>query len=160
MMITIKYIYASMARVSGNDENSSRYFGDSLQLTNWIFESGATFHLTPQVSDIIPGLLEDADKYIEFADGHYVMAKQKGKVQIIMWDNNGNPLITALHNALLAPDLCHMLFSFIVLMNLGHTYLFQKGFPRCTLEIGWKSVTLPRSAQRKCDFLVKTKEKA
>ena len=30
-------IYASMARMSGNDERSSEKNGESLQLTNWIF---------------------------------------------------------------------------------------------------------------------------
>ena len=33
--------------------------------------------MTPQVSDFIPGSLEDMDKYIEVADGYYVTAKQK-----------------------------------------------------------------------------------
>ena len=33
--------------------------------------------MEPQVSDFIPGLLEDSDKYIEVADGHYVTEKQK-----------------------------------------------------------------------------------
>ena len=42
-------IYASMAQMSGNEESSSRYFVDSLQLTNWILDSGATCHMTPQV---------------------------------------------------------------------------------------------------------------
>ena len=32
-------MYASMARMSGNDKSSSGYFGDSLQLTNWILDS-------------------------------------------------------------------------------------------------------------------------
>ena len=71
-----KKIYASMARMSGNDNSSSRDFGDSYELTNWILDSGATCHMTPQVSDYVPGSLEDTDKYIEVADGHYVTAKQ------------------------------------------------------------------------------------
>ena len=40
-------IYASMARMSGNDKCPSGNFGDSLQLTNWILDSGATCHMTP-----------------------------------------------------------------------------------------------------------------
>ena len=44
-----------MARMSGNDECPSGNFGDSLQLTNWILDSGATFHMSPEVSDCIPG---------------------------------------------------------------------------------------------------------
>ena len=48
-------IYASMARMSSNDKRSSEKYGDSLQLTNWILDSGATCHMTPEVSDFIPG---------------------------------------------------------------------------------------------------------
>ena len=50
-----------MARMSDNDECPSRNFGDSSQLTNWILDSGATCHMTPKFSDIIPGLIEDTD---------------------------------------------------------------------------------------------------
>ena len=40
-------IYASMARMSSNDERSSENYGDSLQLTNWILDLKATCHMTP-----------------------------------------------------------------------------------------------------------------
>ena len=73
-------IYASMARISGNDECPSGNFGDSSQLTNWILYSVATCHMTPEVSYFILGLLEDTDKHIEVADRHHVTAKQKGQV--------------------------------------------------------------------------------
>ena len=33
-------IYASMARMSSDDECKSVKYGDSLQLTNWILDSG------------------------------------------------------------------------------------------------------------------------
>ena len=74
-------IYASMLRMYSNDERSNEKHGDISQLTNWILYSGATCHMTPEVSDFIPGSLEDADKYIEVADGHHVTAKQKSQVQ-------------------------------------------------------------------------------
>ena len=64
-----------MARMSGNDESPTGNFGDILQLTNWILDYGATFHITPEVSGFIPGLLEYTDKHIEVADGHHVTAK-------------------------------------------------------------------------------------
>ena len=38
-------IYAYMERMSGNDKISSRYFGDSSWLTNYILDSGVTFHI-------------------------------------------------------------------------------------------------------------------
>ena len=98
-------IYASMACMSSNDECSSDKYGDSLQLTNWIFYSGATCHMTPEVSDFIPSSLEDTDKYIEVVDGHHVTEKQKGQVRIQICEDNGKPFIATLHNVLLAPDL-------------------------------------------------------
>ena len=58
-------IYASMERMSDNEIFSSRDFGDSSQLTNRILDSGATCHMTPQVSDFIPGSLENTDTNIE-----------------------------------------------------------------------------------------------
>ena len=66
--------------MSSNEEHSSEKYGDSSQLTNWILYSGATFHMTREVSDFIPGTLEDTDKYIEVADGHYVKAKKSSSM--------------------------------------------------------------------------------
>ena len=59
------------------DKHSSEKYGDISQLTNWILNYGATCYMTPEVSDFIPGSLEDTDKYIEVADGHHVTEKQK-----------------------------------------------------------------------------------
>ena len=83
--------------------------------------------MTPEVSDFIPGSLEDTDKFIEVADGHHVTAKKKGSVRIQMCDDNEKKSVTTLYNVLLAPDLCDRLVSIIKLMNAGHTCLFQKG---------------------------------
>ena len=54
-----------MAWMSNDDVSKSKDYGDSSQLTNWILDSGETCHMTPEVSDFIPGSLEDTDKYIE-----------------------------------------------------------------------------------------------
>ena len=50
-------IYAYMARISSNDERKSVKYGDSSKLTNWILDSGATCHMTPEVLDFISGSL-------------------------------------------------------------------------------------------------------
>ena len=50
--------------------------------------------MTPEVTDFIPGSLED--KYIEVADGHHVTAKEKGQVPIHMYDNNRKAFIATL----------------------------------------------------------------
>ena len=90
-------------------------------------DSGATCHRTPEVSDFIPGLLEDIDKHIEVSVKHHVTATQKVQVRIKMCDDHGDPFITTLHKVILAPDLCNGLFSIIKLLNSGHTCLFHKG---------------------------------
>ena len=54
-------IYASMARMSSDDELKNVNYGDSSKLTNWILDSGATCHMTPEVTDFISGSLEDTD---------------------------------------------------------------------------------------------------
>ena len=82
-------IYASMARMSSDDKRKRGEYGDSSQLTNWILDLGATCHTTPEVTDFIPGSLEDTDKFIEVADGNHVTAKQKCSVRIQMCDDNG-----------------------------------------------------------------------
>ena len=115
--------------------------------------------MTPEVTDFIPGSLEDTDKFIEVADGHHVTAKQKGSVRIQMFDDNGETFVATLYNVLLAPDLCDRLFSIIALMNAGHTCLFHKGF--CTVHFSAKednAVTLPHSAVRKNAVIVKSME--
>ena len=105
-----KNIYASIARKSGNDKCPSGNIGNNSQLTYWTFDSGATCHMTPEVSYFIPGLIEDTDKYIEVAEGYHVTAGGKEKVQIKMCDDHGYPFIATLHNVLLALDLCDRLF--------------------------------------------------
>ena len=148
-----------MARMSNDDVSKNKDYGDSSQLTNWILESGETCHMTPEVTDFIPGSLEDTDKFIEVANGHHVTAKQKGSVRIQMFDDNGETFIATLYNVLLAPDLCDRLFSIITLMNAGHTCLFHKGF--CTVYFDAKeenAVTLPHIPVRKHAFMVKIME--
>ena len=65
-----------------------RYFGDSLQLTNWILDSGETCNMIPKISDLILGSLVETDKHIEVSDRNVVTEKQTGEVQIKMCDND------------------------------------------------------------------------
>ena len=48
-----------------------------IKLTNWIIDSVATCHMTPQVLCFIPGSLEDKDKHIEVLDVHHATENQK-----------------------------------------------------------------------------------
>ena len=67
--------------MSGNYKCPSGHFGDSSQLTNWILDSEATCHTTPEVSYFITGSLEDTNEYIGVTDRHHVTAKKKDKYE-------------------------------------------------------------------------------
>ena len=76
-----------------------------------------------------------------------------------MCGDNGDTFIATLHNVILALDLRDRLFLIITLKNLGHTFLFHKGFYTVYFSDRDKNVvTLPHSAQRKHDFLGKIKQ--
>ena len=106
-----------MERMSSNVESTRRNYRYSLQLTNWILDSGMTFHMTTDISDFIPGSLVETEKYIKVVDGNFIIGKQTGQVKIEMSDNNGKPFTATLYNVLLAPDLRNLLVSCIALMN-------------------------------------------
>ena len=79
-----------MARTYSNEEKPRWYFVDSLQLTNWVLESGATCHMTPEISVFIPVSMVETDNYIKVADGHSFTEKQTQEVQkkcVIIMEN-------------------------------------------------------------------------
>ena len=96
-----------MAFISTNEESLGKNYGYSSQLTDWILDSGETCHMTPEISNFIPGLLMETYKYIKVSEGNFVTEKQTGEVQIKIHDNNGKPCIDMLNNVRLAPDLCN-----------------------------------------------------
>ena len=73
--------------------------------------------MTPQISDLFSGKLEDTDKHIEVVDRNHVTAKKEGQVRIKICDNNRDTFIATLHNIFLTPDLCDRLVYIITLMN-------------------------------------------
>ena len=72
-------VYASMARISSNDEHKSENYGDSSQLTNWILDSVETCHMIPEVLDFIPGSLEDTDNTLKLRKDITSLRNKKDK---------------------------------------------------------------------------------
>ena len=97
-------IYASMSYMSSNTESPRIYLGDSSQLTNWMLDSGATCHMTPDISDFITVSMMEIDKYIEVADGNF-HSKTNRIVSNRMRKDNGKTFIDTLYNVLFSLDL-------------------------------------------------------
>ena len=124
-----------MERMSSNDKHKIQKYGDSSQLTNWILDSGVMCHMKPEVSDFVPGSLEDTDKYIEVADWHHLTAKQKGQAQIKMCNGHGYPFIAMLHNVLLDTRFMRQVI-FKNYVNEFRTFLFiPQGVLHCVIWI-------------------------
>ena len=67
-----------MAQMYSNVENPRIKYGDRSQLSNWILDSCATCHMTPDILDFILGSLVETDKYTKFPDGNFFTSKQRG----------------------------------------------------------------------------------
>ena len=90
-----------MARMSTNAGSLRRNDGDSLKMTSWFLDSGASCQMTPKTQDFIQGSLVEIDEYIKVSDEHFITAKQTGESQIEMYDNNGKPFIAMFYFPLL-----------------------------------------------------------
>ena len=53
----------------------------SCQLTNFILDSGATCHMRPEISDIIPNLLVKTDKHLLMG----ILSQQKKQDKFKVW---------------------------------------------------------------------------
>ena len=73
-----------------------------------------------------------------------------------MCGGNDKLFIATLYNLLLATDLCNQLFFIVALINLGHTWLFHKGFSTVLFSANeHNAVTSSHRSQIRHTFLVK-----
>ena len=92
-----------MARMYSNVESPRAYFGDILQLTNWILYSSATCHMPLEISYLLPVSLVETDKCIKPEYGNVFTVKKTRKDQINMCGDNSKPFIAKLYNVLFHP---------------------------------------------------------
>ena len=74
--------------------------------------------MSPYLSDLYD--LYEVDKVVEVADGFVVPATQAGKVDIEMYNDDGELFTAVLHNVLYVPALAERLFLIESLMEAGH----------------------------------------
>ena len=51
------------------------------QLTNWILDSGAAYHMTLENSNFTPDSLVETDKYIKLEDGNFSQRNKQNKLK-------------------------------------------------------------------------------
>ena len=96
----------SMARMSNNAAIPRRDYGYSSQLTHWVLDSGATCHMTPDISYCIPAHLWKQINISMLNMG--IFHSKKNRISSNkMRDNNVKPFVATLNNLLLSPDLCN-----------------------------------------------------
>ena len=88
---------ANIALLQANSASlSSEFLGNAKVITNWLPDSGASSHMTPNVNDLYD--LEEIgyECCVHLADGHTVETEMKCKVDIEMHSNEGQPLTLTL----------------------------------------------------------------
>ena len=84
--------------MSSDDQRKSVKYGDILKLTNWVLDSGATCHMTSEVSDFILGTLEDTDNTLklqtEITSRRNKKVKYKYKCVTITESHSSQPYTT------------------------------------------------------------------
>ncbi len=116
------FVQANYSRVT---DPSLDEIGDPHNLTNWLMDSGATAHMTPRFADL-EDVEEGLNLGVEVADGHVVHCNKRGKIRVIMTDDNGDPLHALVHDCLYVPGLSRRLFSVTTFANLGHQASIQR----------------------------------
>ena len=70
-----------MAHMSTNAESHRRNYGENSQLTYLILDSGASYHITPEISNFIPDSSVETNKYIEVSEGNSSQQNRQRKLK-------------------------------------------------------------------------------
>jgi len=121
--------------------------GEPCDLGNFLPDSGAMQHMTPQRADLFD-VAEGQNLGVEVADGHVIHCSVTGKIQLQMTDDNGDPLNTVLHDVMYTPGLSRRLFSITCFARHTHYATIRSG--STTLYFGEQAspVTLTNDGSR------------
>ncbi|CAN0481330.1 unnamed protein product, partial [Discosporangium mesarthrocarpum] len=89
----------------------------------WIADSGATWHMTNDITGMYDFVSNTEDTFVEAANGNKCAVKGKGTLKVVFKNKSGTDIHTILHNVMYIPGLKHNLFSLLAAAERGHTYV-------------------------------------
>ncbi|CAM9782040.1 unnamed protein product, partial [Discosporangium mesarthrocarpum] len=89
----------------------------------WIADTGATWHMTNDITGMYDFGSNTEDTFVEAANGNKCAVKGKGTLKVVCKKKSGTDIHTILHNVMYIPGLKHNLFSLLAAAERGHTYV-------------------------------------
>ncbi|CAN0395530.1 unnamed protein product, partial [Discosporangium mesarthrocarpum] len=89
----------------------------------WIADSGATWHMTNEITGMYDFVSNTEDTFAEAANGSKCAVNGKGTLKVVFQKKSGTDIDTILHNVMYIPRLKHNLFSLLAAAERGHTYV-------------------------------------
>ncbi|CAN0413361.1 unnamed protein product, partial [Discosporangium mesarthrocarpum] len=89
----------------------------------WIADSGATWHMTNEITGMYDFVSTTEDTFVEAANGSKCAVNGKGGLKLVFQNKSVTDIHTILHNVMYIPGLQHNLFSILAAAERGHTYV-------------------------------------
>ncbi|CAN0465185.1 unnamed protein product, partial [Discosporangium mesarthrocarpum] len=89
----------------------------------WIADSGATWHMTNEITGMYDFVSTTEDTFVEAANGSKCAVNGKGTLKVVFQNKSGTDMHMILHNVMYIPGLNHNLFSLLAAAERGQTYV-------------------------------------
>ena len=116
----VAYLQANLTTLVPNFQGTAKV------ITNWLPDSGASSHMTPNLDDLYDVEKIGYECCVHLADGYTVETKLKGKVDIDMYSNDGLPITLTLEEVILVPGLSRRLFSLTNFASETHSVTLNR----------------------------------
>jgi len=100
--------------------------GDPRNLKNYLLDSGANQHMTPQFEDL-EDVVEGKHLSVKVTNGHIIKCPATRMIKLEMLDDDGNTLEVKLYDVMYVPGVSRRLFSITHFVHHGHHATFTKG---------------------------------
>ena len=112
-------------------------------INNWLIDSGASKHMTPNLNDFDCDSLEPTGKIVTIADGTELQCHRFGKVTLRMHSDFGQEFYAKLQDVLYVPGLARRLFSVPAFTKQKHSITFSSNSATLLFGPTKVPVTLP-----------------
>ncbi|CAM9785325.1 unnamed protein product [Discosporangium mesarthrocarpum] len=89
----------------------------------WIADSGATWHMTTEITGMYDFVSTTEHTFVEAANGRKCAVNGKATLKVVFENKSGTDIHMILHNVMYIPGLKHNLFSLLAAAERGHTFV-------------------------------------